>query len=222
MISEMVLAQFSLTVSKSPGAGRADESARHLLNLVCWRFPSRHRLSFCCLFLSQQGLRALPNPRVSFGWFLGDDFWVGSELVFVDYSWVNRGCGRSGIHASTSKSVLFTISETVVAKFPFTVSKSTGAGCADESRRHLWKLFHWWFRSRYRLSFRWPFFSQHGLRALPIPHHTFGRFLGDDFWVGSESLFVDYLWVNRGCGRWGIHSSTSESVSLTISETVVA
>jgi hypothetical protein len=31
--SETVVAQFSLTVSKSPGAGRADESARHLLNL---------------------------------------------------------------------------------------------------------------------------------------------------------------------------------------------
>jgi len=201
MISEMVVAQFSLTVSKSPGAGRADESARHLLNLVCWRFPSRHRLSFCCLFLSQQGLRALSNPRVSFGWFLGDDFWVGSELVFVDYFWVKRGCRRWQIHSSPLESVSLMISETVVAKFPFTVAKSTGAGRADESRRLLWKLFHWRFRSRYRLSFRWPFFSQHGLRALLIPNLTFGRFLGDDFWVGIDSLFVDYLWVNRGCGR---------------------
>ena len=33
MISETVVAQFSLTVSKSPGAGNPDESARHLLNL---------------------------------------------------------------------------------------------------------------------------------------------------------------------------------------------
>jgi hypothetical protein len=32
-ISESVVAQFSLTVSKSRGAGHADESARHLLNL---------------------------------------------------------------------------------------------------------------------------------------------------------------------------------------------
>jgi len=216
------VAQFSLTVPKSTGAGRAEESTCHLWNLFRWRFPSCHGLSFCCLFLSQQGLRALPNPRVSFGWFLGDDFWVGSELVFVDYFWVKRGCWRLQIHASPLESVSLMISETVVAKFPFTVSKSTGAGRADESRRHLWKLFRWRFRSRYRLRFRWPFFSQHGLRALPIPHLTFGRFLGDDFWVGNESLFVDYLWVNRGCGRWGIHSSTSESVSLTILETVVA
>jgi len=33
MISETVVAQFSLIVSKSPGAGNPDESARHFVNL---------------------------------------------------------------------------------------------------------------------------------------------------------------------------------------------
>jgi mevalonate kinase len=34
-----------------------------------------------------------------------------------------------------------TISETVVAHFSLTTSKSTGAGGGDESTGHLWKLF---------------------------------------------------------------------------------
>jgi hypothetical protein len=40
------------------------------------------------------------------------------------------------------KSVSVTISEMVVAQFSLTISKSIEAGRADESTRHLWKLFH--------------------------------------------------------------------------------
>jgi hypothetical protein len=92
MISESTANQFLFIISESGGAGRADESTRHLWKLFRWQFPNRQRLSFRWLFLSQQGLRALPNPRVPFGRFLGDDFWVGSEPFFIDYFWVNKGC----------------------------------------------------------------------------------------------------------------------------------
>jgi hypothetical protein len=44
-------------------------------------------------------------------------------------------------HGSHLESVSLMISETVVAQFSLTVSKSTGAGRADESMRHLWNHF---------------------------------------------------------------------------------
>ena len=185
------MAQFSLTVPKSTGAGRAEESTCHLWNLFRWRFPSCHGLSFCCLFLSQQGLRALPNPRVSFGWFLGDDLWVGTELVFVDYFWVKRGCWRWEIHVSPLESVSLMISETVVTQFSITVSKSPGAGNPDESARHLLNLFRWWFPSRHRLSFCCFFLSQQGLRAFPNPRVTFGIGFVHDFGDDSGSVFIN-------------------------------
>jgi len=174
MISETTVAQFSLTVSKSTGAGRADESTCYLCKLFRWWFPIRHRLSFSWPYLSQQGLRSLPNPRITFGRFLGDDFWVGREPVIVDYFWVNRGCWRWRIHASPLESVLLTISETVVAQFSFTVSKSIRDGRVDE------------------------------------PHVTFGSCFVDDFPVGTHSVFVDLLWVNRSCERFQNHVSPLE------------
>ena len=151
------------------------------LELVSLTIPRRHLQSLRWLFLSQQGRRALPNPRVTFRRFLGDEFWDGSEPVFGDYFWFNRGSYCWPIHASPLESVSFTISETGMAQFSLTVSKSIGAGCAEESTCHLWNLFRWWFPSCHRLSFRWLFLSQQGLRALPNPRVTFQRFLGDDF-----------------------------------------
>jgi hypothetical protein len=79
MISESTSTKFSLTISEWIGDMGADESARHLWKLFRW------------LFLSQQGLRALPNPRVAFSWCFGDDFHVSTDSVFVDHFFVNRG-----------------------------------------------------------------------------------------------------------------------------------
>jgi len=45
----------------------ASKSTRHLWKVFQWRFPKEHRLRLRWLFLSQLGLRALPNPRVTFG-----------------------------------------------------------------------------------------------------------------------------------------------------------
>ena len=90
------------------------------------------------------------------------------------------------------------ISESAATQLLLTISVSTGAMGADESTRHLWNRFHWWFQSLQWLSFHLLFLSQQGLRALMNPRVTRGRGLVDDFWVGSRSVFVDYFWVNRG------------------------
>ena len=148
------MAHFSLTFSKPTGVGRFDKSTRHLWKLFRWRFPNRHRLSLCWLFLSEQGLRALSNHGVTFGMFLGDDFGVGSEPVFVDYLWVNMGCGSWQIHASPLESILLMISEMSMSQFSLTVSKSTGDELADESMP---KVFCWRLPIQHRLKFYWLF-----------------------------------------------------------------
>jgi len=148
----------------------ADEATRHHWKLCRW------------CFLSQQGLRELPNPRVTFARFFSDYFPVGTDAVFVDFS------------------------------------ESTGAASASESTRHLWKVFRWWFPSQLRLRFRWLFLSKQGLRALPNQSVTFGRFFGDDFPVGFDSVFVDFFWVKRGWQLFRIHASPLKVVSVMISE----
>ena len=147
MISESAAAQFFLTISESKGVVCSHESRRHLWKMFCWRFPSRHRLSFHSHFLSQKGLRALPNARFTFERCFREDFWVGSDSVCVDYFLVNRGCWSWRIHAPPLESVLLMISKSVVAWFSCTVSMSTGAASADESTHHLWKRFGWRFLS---------------------------------------------------------------------------
>jgi len=163
------------------------------LNSAVWKSKS-----------SQQGLWAL-NPRVTFGSCFGNDIWGENDSVFVDYFWVNNGYGRWWIYTSPLESVSVTISVSVVAQFSLTVSKSTRVGHADDSTRHLWKLFCWLF------------LSQQGLRALSNPRVTFERCFGDDFWVGTDSVFIDLLWVNKGC-KLRIHASPMEVVSVRISE----
>jgi len=221
MISETVVDQFSLTVSKSTRAGHVDESTRHLWKLFRWLFLSQQglwrfqihtsplegvsvmisqaaptpfsltffesiggassseckchlRKLFHWVFLNQQGLRALPNPRVTFGRCFGDDFAVSTDSIFVDFFWVNRGCELFWIHTSPLEVVLLI------------------------------------------------FLSQQGLRALPNQRVTFGRCFGDDFPAGSDSVFVNFFWVKRGCERWWIQASPVEAVSLTISDSSVA
>jgi len=124
----------------------------------------------------------LTNPCISSGNSLGDDFWGGSDLVFINYL------------------------------------ESTGAVCADESIHKLCKQFRWWFMSRQRLRFHWQFQSQQGLCVLTNPCVSFRTSFGDDYWVPSDSVFLEYFWVNGGCVRWRIHLSPMEAVSVNISE----
>jgi hypothetical protein len=76
--------------------------------------------------------------------------------------------------------------------------------------------------------------SQQGLGALMILAVTCGRCFVDDFPVGTDSIFVDLIRVNRGCERFRIHASPLKAVfgdifesatthlSLTISESTGA
>jgi len=144
---------FSLTIFESTTAVRADESIRQLRKLFRWWFLNRHRLRFPRLFLGQQGLRALMNPCVNSGSCFGDDSWVRSDPVFLDYFWANRACVRSRIDASAQEKISVMISEWATSQFSLTISKSTGAMCANESNRQLCKQFRWWFLNRHRLGF---------------------------------------------------------------------
>jgi hypothetical protein len=77
--------------------------------------------------------------------------------------------------------------------------------CTDESMGHLCKHFRWRFMRGQQLCFSWLFLSQQVLSALRIPCVISGSSFGGYLWVGSDSVFLDCLWVNRGCVRWGFH-----------------
>jgi hypothetical protein len=128
---------------------------------VCGQ-ESRHHLwkYFHWWFLSLQVLCTLSNQRVTFGIGFIDDFLLGSDLVFVYYFLVNRGCVRCRIQASPLQAVSLKISESAATQFLLTISESTGALCSDESKHHLLQRFRWWFLSRQRLNFHWLFLIQ--------------------------------------------------------------
>ena len=96
MISEAASTLFSLNISKSTRATSSSKSTRRLWKVFRWWFPSRLRVPFCWLFQSQQGLRALPNPRVT--------LWS----CFVDFFRVNRCFELFRIHTSPFEVVSLT------------------------------------------------------------------------------------------------------------------
>jgi hypothetical protein len=167
MISESTTTQFSLTIFESTGTLCAHESKRHLLKRFLWWFLRRQWLNFCWLFLSQQGLYALTNPHVPSRSNFDDDLWVISDSVFIDYFWVNMGSVCLRIHVSHVEAVSLMISDSTTIQFSLTIYDSTGDVCGHESRRHLWKYFHWWF------------LSLQVLCTLPNPRVTFGNFFVD-------------------------------------------
>ena len=226
MISESAATQFLLTIFESQGLWAmtnprvtfescffdfflvnrgcgACKSTCHLWKVFQWRFPSRHRFCFRWLFLSQQGLRGLPNHaspskvvsltfseskgaggssestrhllKVFQWWFLR------RQQPSFCYFWIKKGFVLLRIQASPMEGVPLMISESAPTPFSLTFSKSKGAASASESTSHLCKVFRWWFLSLQRLSFRWLFLS------------------------------------HRGCGQWRIHASPLEVVSLTFS-----
>jgi len=85
MISELAANQLSLTISKSTWAVNGDQSTRHLWNRFRSLFRRWQCLSFHSQFLSQHGLGALMNPRVTFGTCFFDHFPVGTDSDFVDF-----------------------------------------------------------------------------------------------------------------------------------------
>jgi hypothetical protein len=47
---------------------------------------------------------------------------------------------------------------------------------------------------------------------------AFGSFFGDDFTISTDSVFVAFFLVNRGCERFQIHASPLKGVSVMISQ----
>jgi len=171
------------------------------------------------------------NPRLTIGSSFVDDFWIGSDLVHHDYFWLNRSSMRWLIQVS-----------------PVEAADPTGVS-------HFWKMFHWWFLSLQRLSFRWLFLNPQRLCAPRNPLFTcesslltisessatqislsisewtralcaneFKSYLLKRlrwyFWFCSDSVFVDYFWVNSCFMRWRIHALPMEAVLLMIYESV--
>jgi len=137
---------------------------------------------------------------------------MGSELFFLDCLWVNRGCGGWRIHSALVKAVSGAISERATTRFFVTVYESKGAVWANESIRHLWKEFRGLFLTGHRVSFLWLFMSEQGLWGLTNPFVTCEKSFEGYLWVGSNSVFLNCLWVTRGCLGWWIHWSPVKSI----------
>jgi hypothetical protein len=191
----------------------ADESICHLWKEFRGLLLSGQGLGFPWLFMSHQGLFGLPNPFATCESSFGGYIWMGSESFFLDYLWVNRGCGGWRIHSSHVKAVSGAISERARTQFFVTVFESKGAVWADESIRHLWKEFRGLLLSGQRLRFPWLFMSHQGLFELTNPLVTYERSFGGYFWLCSEFVFLDCLWDNRGRVGWRFHSSPVKRVS---------
>jgi len=164
---------------------------------VSGAFFTRLRVSFPWLLISQQGLWGLTNPFIKCENSFEGYFWVGSNSVFLEYLWVTRGCLGCQIHSPPVKAVSGAISEWAASQFSLTVYESTGAVWEDESIRHLWKEFRGPFFTRQRVSFPWLLISQQGLWGLTNPFVTCENSFEGYFWVGSNSVFLDCLWVPR-------------------------
>jgi hypothetical protein len=201
MVYESAATQLSVMFFESTGTVRADETRFWLGMQSRWWFLSRQWLSFHLRFQSQQGLCALPNPRVSLGSTVVYGFWVGSYTAFSDDFRVNRECVRSWIQASAGDVVSVMLYESTATQFSLAILGSTGTLCANVSTRQPWKHCRLLFLSRQLHSFWWWFLSQQGLCARMNPDFSWGWSLVDAFWVGSNSVFAGDFGVNRGSMR---------------------
>jgi hypothetical protein len=196
----------------------ATESIRHLWKQFRRTYLNGQRVSFPWLLMSQQGLCALTNPFITCENSFTSCFCEGADSVFGDRLWVKRGCVGTRIHSSPVQGVSGAISEWAASQFSFTVYESKGAVGADEFIRHMWKTFRGLLLSGQQLSFPRLFMSHQGLFGQPNPLATCESSFGGYIWMGSESVFLDCLWVNRGCGGWRIHSAHVKRVLRAPSE----
>jgi len=167
--------------------------------------------------MSTQRLSGLTNPLVAGESSFRGSFWVGNVSLFLYCLWVHRGCVGWRIHFLNCESSFGGSLWVGRTQLSLTVYESTGAVWADESIRHLWKQFRRLFLSGQRLSFPWLFMSRQGQCGLTNPFVTSERSFGGYFLVGSDSVFLDCLWVDRVSVGWRIHLSPMKAVSGAIS-----
>jgi hypothetical protein len=143
---------------------------------------------------------------------------MGSESVFLDSLWVNRGCVPWRIPSLPVKTVSRVVSVRAPTQFLVTVYESKGAVWAHESIRPLCKEFRGLYLNGQRVSFPSLFMSQKGLWGLTNSFVTCEKRFEGCFWVGSNLVFLDCLWVTRGCLGSRIHWPPVKAVSGAISE----
>jgi len=144
---------------------------------VVWADESIHHL------WKQFQVSFFRGKRLSFSWlFMSQNGLCGQTNPFVT-------CERSfeGYFWMGTESVFIAVCE------------STKAVGADEFIGHMRKEFRGQLLSRQRLRFPRLFMIHQGLFGLTNPFATFESSFGGYIWMGSESVFLDCLWVNRGC-----------------------
>jgi len=138
--------------------------------------------SICHLWKEFRGL-LLSGQRLSFPWlFMSHQGLFGLPNQFV-----------------TWESNLGAISKWAASQFSLTLYEPTEVVWADESIHHLWKQSQGRFLRGQRLSFSWLFMSQKGLCGLTNPFASCESSFGGYIWMGCEAVFLDCLWVKRGC-----------------------
>ena len=158
------------------------------------------------------------NPFVTCENSFGGFFWVGSDSDFLDYFWVNRVvCTDESMHHLWKQfRGLFLSGQRL--SFPWLFLSQQGLYAMMNLCVSSGKHFLWWFLIGQPLYFPWLVLIQLGLCGLMNQCVTSQSSFGDDFWVGSDSVFLDSLCVNRGSVRWWIQASVLETFFMTISE----
>jgi hypothetical protein len=168
--------------------------------------------------MSQQRLCGLTNPFIICANSFRGCFYECTDSVFLDCLWVLRSCLGCRIHSPPVKAVSGAISEWAMSQFSLTVYESTGAVGAYESIRHMWKQFQGLYLNGQHVSFPWLFMSQQGMWGLTNPFLTCEKSFEGYFWVGSDPVFLDCLWVIRSCLGCRIYSSNVKRVSRATSD----
>jgi len=214
---DWAVTQFSLTLSESVGAICADEFTRYLYKQFGWLYwlgidsVFRH-----CLWVKWGcvGWRIHSSPLK--GVSRATSEWAGTQFSLTVYESIGAVWAEESIrHLGKQFPGLFLSGQRL--RFPWLFMSQQG----------LWGLTNPFVT--YESSFRDIFegaanqFSltlseSLGLCALTNPFVTFEKSFGCYFWVGSYLVFLDCLWVNRGCGGWRIHSSPAKAVSGAIFE----
>jgi hypothetical protein len=90
---------------------------------------------------TQKKSKAKNNSIVAADFWIGsdmvfvDDFWVGTDSIFVDDFWVNKGYVRWRIHVLAVEAVSLMISKSTATQFSLMISESIRVVWADESMR---------------------------------------------------------------------------------------